>query len=107
MYKRTISQFDEKRYKDELARLREEMTDILLEMEARHGTSSGEAFTRWWDEEGAMRRYFDLKGKAEKIEQILAFSVVEQEEHPKMRGKDPFTGRTYGASDPNDDQGAT
>ena len=99
MYKRTISQFDEKRYKDELARLREEMTDILLEMEARHGTSSGEAFTRWWDEEGAMRRYFDLKGKAEKIEQILACSVMEPEEHPKMRGKEAGTRRGYGVSE--------
>ena len=87
---RTISQYDARRYEDELESLREKMTDLL-----------------WWDEEGAMRRYFDLKGKAEKIEQILAFSVVEQEEHPKMRGKDPFTGRKYGASDPNDDQGAT
>lgn len=104
---RTISQYDARRYEDELESLREKMTDLLLEMERRHSSDTGEAFSRWWDEEGAMRRYFDLKGKAEKIEQILAFSVVEQEEHPKMRGKDPFTGRRYGASDPNDDQGAT
>ena len=36
-----------------------------------------------------MRHYFDLKGKAEKIEQILAFSVIEEEEYPKMRGAAP------------------
>lgn len=85
---RTISQYDAKRYKDELEGLREEMTSILLEMELRHDTSSREAFSRWWEQEGAMRRYFDLKGKAERIEQILACSVVEEEEQPKMRAKD-------------------
>ena len=85
---RTISQYDAKRYKDELEGLREEMTSILLEMELRHDTSSREAFSRWWEHEGAMRRYFDLKGKAERIEQILACSVVEEEEQPKMRAKD-------------------
>ena len=104
---RTISQFDAKRYMDELERLREEMTGILLEMERRHNYDSGEAFSKWWDEEGAMRRYFDLKGKAEKIEQILAYSVIEEEEHPKMRGNDPSARRYYGASYPEDDQGAT
>ena len=65
------------------------MTDILLEMEQRHSTSSRENFSKWWDEGGAMRHYFDLKGKAEKIEQILAFSVIEEEEYPKMRGAAP------------------
>ena len=55
---RTISQFDAQRYKDELEGLREEMTDILVEMEHRHSTSSREAFSEWWD--GAMRRYYDL-----------------------------------------------
>ena len=96
---RTISQFEARRYMDELESLREKMTDILLEMERRHSTDTGEAFSRWWDEEGAMRRYFDLKGKAEKIEQILACSVVEPEEHPKMRGKDAGTRRGYGVSE--------
>ena len=86
---RTISQYDEKRYRDELEGLREEMTSILLEMELRQDTSSREAFSRWWEQEGAMRHYFDLKGKAERIEQILAYSVVEEEEHPKMRAGDP------------------
>ena len=97
MYKRTISQFDEKRYKDELEALREKMTDILVEMERRHSMDPGKAFSQWWEEEGAMRRYFDLKGQAEKIEQILACSVVEAEEHPKMRGKDLGMRRGYGA----------
>ena len=104
---RTISQYDVERYKHELTVLREEMTEILLEMERRHSTDSADAFSRWWDEEGAMRRYFDRKGKAEKIEQILAFSVIEPEEHPKMRGHDPFARRNYGASYADDDQGAT
>ena len=83
---RTISQFDAQRYKTELESLRDDMTDILLEMEQRHSTSSGENFSKWWDEGGVMRHYFDLKGKAERIEQILAFSAIEEEEYPKMRG---------------------
>ena len=99
---RTISQFDAQRYKTELESLRDEMTDILLEMEQRHSTSSGENFSKWWDEGGVMRHYFDLKGKAERIEQILAFSVIEEEELPKMRGGDPAARRGYGASDPWD-----
>lgn len=82
---RTISQFDAQRYKDELEGLREEMTDILVEMEHRHSSSSREAFYKWWEEDGAMRRYYDLKAKAEKIEQILFYSVIEEEEYPKMR----------------------
>lgn len=89
---RTISQYDAKRYRDELEGLREEMTSILLEMELRHDTSSREAFSRWWEQEGAMRHYFDLKGKAERIEQILAYSVVEEEQYPKMRAGDPGRG---------------
>ena len=36
-----------------------------------------------------MRHYFDLKGKAERIEQILRFSVIEEQEHPKMRAGEP------------------
>ena len=86
---RTISQYDARRYKDELEGLREEMTSILVEMERRHSTASREAFSRWWDEEGTMRHYFDLKGKAERIEQILRFSVIEEQEHPKMRAGEP------------------
>ena len=85
----TISQFDAQRYKDELTGLREEMTDILVEMELRHSSSSREAFSKWWEEEGAMRHYFDLKGRAERIEQILSYSVIEEAEHPKMRAGEP------------------
>ena len=77
---RTISQYDARRYKDELEGLREEMTRILLEMEQRHSSS------QWWDAEGTMRHYYDLKGQAERIEQILMYSVVEEEGFPKMRG---------------------
>lgn len=93
---RTISQYDAQMYKDELKGLREEMTSILVEMEHRQNTSSWEAFSRWWDEGGAMRHYFDLKGKAERIEQILQYSVVEEEENPRMRGGDPSLRRRYG-----------
>ena len=96
---RTISQHDAQMYKDELKGLREEMTSILVEMEHRQNTSSREAFFLWWDEGGAMRRYFDLKGKAERIEQILQFSTIEEEEHPRMRGGDPALRRGYGGSE--------
>ena len=84
---RTISQYDARRYKDELEGLREEMMDILIEMEHRQNTSSREAFDGWWDEGGAMRHYFDLKGRAERIEGILYSSVIEEEEYPKMRAQ--------------------
>ena len=97
---RIISQFDAQRYKNELEDLREEMTAILIEMEHRHSSSSREAFSRWWDEEGAMRHYFDLKGRAERIEQILQYSVIEEEEHPKMRETDSGARRRYRESDP-------
>ncbi len=86
---RTISQYDAKLYRDELEGLREEMTSILVEMERRHSTTSREAFSRWWDEEGNMRHYYDLKGKAERIEQILRSCVIEEQEHPKMRAGEP------------------
>ncbi len=95
---RTISQYDVQMYKDELKGLREEMTNILVEMEHRQNTSSREAFSRWWDEGGAMRHYFDLKGKAERIEQILQYSIVE-EEFPRMKGGDPAMRHRYGGGD--------
>ena len=81
------------------------MTAILIEMEHRHSSSSREAFSRWWDEEGTMRHYFDLKGKAERIEQILAFSVVE-EEHPKMRAGDPWSSFVADARPGGENSGA-
>ena len=96
---RTISQFDAQRYKTELECLKDEMTDILLEMEQRHSTSSRENFSKWWDEGGAMRHFFDLKGKAERIEQILQFSTIEEEEHQRMRGGDSALRRGYGGSE--------
>jgi hypothetical protein len=44
-----------------------------------------------------MRHYYDLKGQAEWIEQILMYSVVEEEEFPKMRGPRQGAGRdVYG-----------
>ena len=57
---RTISQYDAQLYRDELEGLREEMTSILVEMERRHSTASREAF-----------------------------SVIEEQEHPKMRAGEP------------------
>lgn len=97
---RTISQYDARMYRDELEGLREEMTSILLEMEQRHSTTSREAFSRWWDEGGAMRHYFDLKGRVEKIEQILQYSVIEKEDHPRMRGAGPAARHRYRETDP-------
>ena len=53
--------------------------------------------SQWWDAEGTMRHYYDLKGQAERIEEILMYSVVEEEEFPKMRGPQQGTGRNgYG-----------
>ncbi len=90
---RILSQYDAKMYKDELEGLQEEMADLLIEMEHRKASSSEEAFLAWWDEGGAMRHYFDLKGRAERIEQILQYSVIEEEQHPKMRAGDSLARR--------------
>ncbi len=90
---RILSQYDAKMYRDELAGLQEEMADILIEMEHRQAASSVEAFLAWWDDGGAMRHYFDLKGRAERIEQILQYSVIEEARHPKMRGGDSLARR--------------
>lgn len=79
-----MSQYDYKMYQDELESLRDKMTDILIEMELRHEEGPA-AFERWWNEEGHMRHYFDLKGRAERIEQTLAYAEIEMEERPKMR----------------------
>ena len=101
---RTISQYDAQMYRDELEGLPEEMTSILLEMEQRHSTASREAFSRWWDEEGAMRRYFDLKGRAERVEQILQYSVIEEEDYPRMRGTGGVTRLRYRETDREKDE---
>ena len=88
---RTISQYDAQMYKDELKGLREEMTSILVEMEHRQNTSSREAFFLWWDEGGAMRRYFDLKGKAERIEATAGANGKDSEDGwQRRRDEEPM-----------------
>lgn len=79
-----MSQYDYKMYQSELESLRDEMTDILIEMELRHGDGPA-AFEEWWNGEGHMRHYFDLKGRAEQVEQTLAYAEIEVEERPRMR----------------------
>lgn len=81
-----ISQFDYQRYEDEIAELREEMTQLLISMELYHQTHSQEEFDIWWDVEGRQQRYFSCKGRIEQIQNFLAFAQVVEEEHPKMRG---------------------
>lgn len=81
-----ISQFDYKMYQDEIAELREEMTQLLVSMELYHQSHTAEEFDRWWDAEGRQQRYFACKGRIEKIQNLLSIVEVEEEEHPKMRG---------------------
>lgn len=79
-----MSQYDYRMYQDELQNLQDEMTDLLIEMELRHAESPS-AFEKWWNEEGNMRHYFDLKGRAEQVEQTLFYAEIEETEQPKMR----------------------
>jgi hypothetical protein len=80
-----ISQFDYRMYQDEIAELREEMTQLLLSMEMYHQTRSREEFDRWWIDEGRQRKYFSCKRRVEQIQNFLAFAQVEEQEHPRMR----------------------
>ena len=80
-----ISQFDYRMYQDEIAELREEMTQLLLSMELFHQSHSQEEFDRWWTGEGRERSNFSCKGRIEKIQNLLAFAQVEEQDHPKMR----------------------
>ena len=63
-----ISQYDYQMYQDEIAELREEMTQLLISMELYHQTHSLEDFNRWWDGEGRQQRYFSCKGRIEQIQ---------------------------------------
>lgn len=81
-----ISQYDYQMYQDEIAELREEMTQLLISMELYLQTHSLEDFNRWWDGEGRQQRYFSCKGRIEQIQNFLAVAQVVEEEHPKMRG---------------------
>ena len=44
-----ISGFDYQMYQDEIAELREEMTQLLLSMEYKHQTMSRTQFQQWWE----------------------------------------------------------
>ena len=64
-----ISQYDLQMYQDEMAELREEMTQLLISMEL----------------EGRLKRYYDCKGRIEQIQNFLSIAQVVEEEHPRMR----------------------
>ena len=80
-----ISQYDLQMYQDEMAELREEMTQLLISMELYHQTHSSAEFNKWWDEEGRLKRYYDCKGRIEQIQNFLSIAQVVEEEHPRMR----------------------
>lgn len=82
-----ISQFDYQMYMDEIRRLKEETTDLLLSMELYHQTHSREEFDRWWSGGGRERRYFSCMGRIEQIEGLLSMAKIREEQYPKMRGK--------------------
>ena len=80
-----ISQYDYQMYQDEIAELREEMTQLLISMELYHQTHTREEFDRWWSGGGREKRYFACKGRMEKLQNLLMAAEVEAAEHPKMR----------------------
>lgn len=84
-----ISQFEYQMYQDEITRLKEEATDLLLSMELYHQTHSGGEFDRWWSTEGRERRYFACLGRIEKIEGLLSRVRIREDDHPRMRAR-PF-----------------
>ena len=59
-----------------LEQLQDQMTDLLVEMELRSGRDTKEAFDTWWDTEGNMRRYFDMKAETERIGQRLHYAEL-------------------------------
>lgn len=82
-----ISQYEYQRYTDEIAELREEMTQLLLCMELYHQEHTQEEFDRWWSAEGRERRYFSCKGRIEQVQNLLRAVQVREEEAPKMLRK--------------------
>lgn len=93
-----ISNYDYQMYQDEIAELREEMTQLLISMEYYHQTHSRADFEQWWEGEGRCQRYFACKGRIEQIENYLSYVQVEEVEHPKMR-RGGFITRRYGAGE--------
>ena len=79
-----MTDYEARKYKDELESLKEQMTDLLIEMELRHSRDSGREFHQWWETEGNMRRYFDLKGECERIEERLWRAQITASEVPRM-----------------------
>lgn len=93
-----ISGFDYQMYQDEIAELRDEMTQLLLSMEYKHQTLSRTQFQQWWEGEGNLRRYYECKGRIEQIESYLSRVRVEETEYPKMR-RGGLIERHYGAGE--------
>ena len=79
-----LTDYEARKYQDELASRREKMTDILIEMELRRDRDSDEEFLRWWEEEGNLKKYYALKGECERIEEKLMNAQIEQTDHPRM-----------------------
>ena len=79
-----MTEYEARTYKDDLKSLREQMTDLLIEMELRHSTDSERDFNQWWETEGNMRRYFDLKGECERIEERLWRAQITASGLPRM-----------------------
>ena len=79
-----LTDYEARKYQDELASCREKMTDILIEMELRRDRDSDEEFLRWWEEEGNLKKYYALKGECERIEERLMNAQIEQTDHPRM-----------------------
>lgn len=99
-----ISQYDYQMYQDEIAELRDEMTQLLISMEYQHQTLTEAGFYRWWEEEGRAQRYFACKGRIEQIQNYLAFVQVREEDHPKMR-RGGTVSRHYDADDKDKNSG--
>ena len=59
-----------------LEQLQDQMTDLLVEMDLRSGRDTKEAFDTWWDAEGNLRRYFDMKAETERISQRLHYAEL-------------------------------
>lgn len=79
-----MTDYEARKLESDLETLKDKMTDLLVEMELRHSTQSQREFSRWWEEEGNMRRYFDMKGECERIEQKLFYAEIEQTDVPRM-----------------------
>ncbi|MDO5132457.1 MAG: DUF1284 domain-containing protein [Eubacteriales bacterium] len=87
-----ISQFEYRKYMDEIQELRDQMTQLLITMELYHQTKP-EEFDRWWygsgdtqdgQKTGNAARYFSMKGRVEQIEAFLSRAQIVEQARPKM-----------------------